>query len=165
MNAYPGVWRKFIGPVQKWEMEKKKVGTFSWNNALITSSWLDERGNVIVGTLGAGIFWSDANGKWQNISTEQGLSSAYVLSLCMDSGKNLWAGTDGGGLGRIKRKIFNPPTELPSKDAQSLSADADEGFWAAFNAAGISHWNQNNATENYSIGLASNAWAVLVTKR
>ena len=66
-------------------------------------------GNLIVGTLGAGVFWYEPEGKYRQISTGQGLSSAYVLSLCLDQGGNLWVGTDGGGLDRIKRKIFNTP--------------------------------------------------------
>ena len=76
----------------------------------------------------------DADGNCQQISTEQGLSSAFVLSLCMDREGNLWVGTDGEGLDRIKRKIFDTPAELHSWAVQSLSGDESGGLWTAFNA-------------------------------
>jgi ligand-binding sensor domain-containing protein/signal transduction histidine kinase len=160
MNFYPGIWRPFIEPFQKWQIERKNFGPFPWGNTIVTSACEDEKGDLIVGTHGMGIFWHDEGGKFQQVSTNQGLSSTYVLSLCLDHEGNLWAGTDGGGLNRIKRKIFNAPAELHPWTAQSLSADARGGVWAAFNAGGVSCWAANGV-ENFGVGRGSNAWAVL----
>ena len=44
-------------------------------------------GNLVVGTLGMGVFWYQADGKCRQITTQQGLSSPYVLSLCLDRPK------------------------------------------------------------------------------
>ncbi len=49
--------------------------------------------NLIVGTLGEGVFWFDAKGNYQRISEAEGLSSDDVLSLCLDSEGDLWVGT------------------------------------------------------------------------
>jgi signal transduction histidine kinase/ligand-binding sensor domain-containing protein len=164
LSATGGYWQIANNSVGKWNNGRleKNLGPFPWGSAVVNDAIEDNRGDLIVGTLGAGIFWADPNGRWLNISNE--LSKPYILSLCMDNEGNFWAGTDGGGLVRIKRKIFNSLPGLPLKDAQSLSADADGGFWTAFNAAGISHWS-NNTNQNYAIGRASNAWTVLVTKQ
>src|SRR5208282_4696878 len=95
-------------------------GPYPWGNSTVTSACEDKEGNLIVGTLGEGVFWYDADGKYQRISTEQGLSSAFVLSLCTDREGNLWVGTDGEYLDRIKRKIFNAPSEHRSWVVQSI---------------------------------------------
>jgi ligand-binding sensor domain-containing protein/signal transduction histidine kinase len=159
-----GTWRLINGRVQKWgpTQFEKDFGPYPWSNATVTAACEDKNGNLIVGTLGAGVFWYEAaDGKYRQISTAEGLSSAIVLSLCLDREGNLWVGTDGGGLDRIKRKIFNTPDGLHPWDAQSLAGDAHGGLWAAFNAHGVTCWRTNFA-QDFGVGLASNAWAVLV---
>ena len=82
----------------------------------------------------------------------------------MDREGNLWVGTDGDGLNRIKRKIFNTPAELHPWAAQSLSEDEHGGLWAAFNAHGLSYWITNSA-QDFGVGRYSNAWTVLVDRQ
>ncbi len=161
-----GIWRLMNGRIQKWESGrlKKDSGAYPWGNAIVKAACEDDDGNLIVGTAGAGVFWYDASGKFQQMSTDQGLSSAYVLSLCMDREGNLWVGTDGGGLDRVKRKVFNSPTELPSWPVQSLGEDARGGLWTAFNFHGLSYVLSNTAQE-FGVGVNSNAWSVLVDNR
>ena len=161
-----GTWRLINSRVQKWSPSQleKDFGPYPWGDSPASSACEDKDGNLIVGTLGAGVYWYEADGKWRHISTEQGLSSAFVLSLCMDREGNLWVGTDGGGLNRIKRKIFNTPGGLHPWDAQSLSADARGGLWTAFNAHGMTYWLAN-AAQDFSIGRNSNAWTVLVDQQ
>jgi len=161
-----GTWRLINGLVQKWNTTRleKDFGTYPWGSATITSACEDKDGNLIVGTLGAGVFWYAADGKHEQISTNQGLSSAFVLSACMDQQGNLWVGTDGYGLDRIKRKIFGTPTEFHSWGAQSLSEDAAGGLWVTFGAAGASY-QQSNFVQDFHVGRYQNAWTVLVDHR
>jgi len=165
-SRHGGTWRLMDGRVQKWgpTQLEKDFGPCPWGNATVTSACEDKNGRLIVGTLGAGVFWYETDGKCQRISKEQGLSSVYVLSLCPDRGGDLWVGTDGGGLDRIKRKIFNTPDGLHPWDAQSLAGDAHGGLWAAFNAHGVTCW-QTNSSQDFGVGLASNAWTVLVDQQ
>ncbi len=161
-----GFWQLSNGHVQKWNSNRleKDFGASPWGSSIVTSACEDQNGNLIVGTLGAGVFWYDADGNYQQISTEQGLSHPGVLSLCMDSGGNLWAGTDGGGLNRIKRKIFNAPKNSHSWVVQSVSADNHGGLWMAFNGSGVSYWITNSARD-FGVGHASNAWTTLVDQK
>jgi ligand-binding sensor domain-containing protein/signal transduction histidine kinase len=161
VNFYPGVWRPFIGPFQKWQEQTKHTGPFPWGNTDVTSACEDGDGNLVVGTLGGGVFWFDADGNYRHISKAQGLSSPIVLSLCLDREGNLWAGTDGGGLNRIKRKIFNAPPGLRPLVAQSIAQDAAGGIWTAFNAHGVSYWNTNSA-QDFPVGQSQSASTVLV---
>jgi signal transduction histidine kinase/streptogramin lyase len=131
---------------------------------MVASACEDSDGNLIVGTLGEGVFWLGADGSWRHISIDQGLSSAFVLSLCMDEQGNLWVGTDGNGLARIKRKVFDTPTEHHSWVAQSISGDAAGGLWTAFNAHGVSYWI-TNSVQDFGVSRHQSAWTVLVDHR
>jgi ligand-binding sensor domain-containing protein/signal transduction histidine kinase len=161
-----GTWRLIDGQIQKWSSTQleKNFGSYPWSDAIVTSACEDRDGNLIVGTLGAGVFWYDAGGNYRQISTGQGLSHAGVRSLCLDREGNLWVGTDGGGLNRVKRKIFNTPEKSHPWVVQSVSADASGGLWMAFNGLGLSHWITNSARD-FGVGLGSNAWTVLVDQK
>jgi ligand-binding sensor domain-containing protein/two-component sensor histidine kinase len=157
-----GTWRLINGHVQKWNATslEKDFGPYPWTNATVTSACEDKNGNLIVGTLRAGVFWFDADGKYRCIASE--LSSSDVLSLCMDREENLWVGTDGGGLNRVKRKNFQTPAGTRADVVQSVSEDSQGGLWMAFNGAGASYWITNSARDFATIGRYPNAWTVLV---
>jgi ligand-binding sensor domain-containing protein/signal transduction histidine kinase len=160
-------WSMQYGRVQKWKgnQRERDLGIYPWRiNTIVASACEDGDGNLIVGTLGEGVFWLGADGNWQHISTEQGLSSAFVLSLCLDRGGNLWVGTDGEYLDRIKRKIFNTPSEHRSWVVQSISRDESGGLWTAFNAHGVSYWI-TNSVQDFGVSRHQSAWTVLVDHR
>jgi ligand-binding sensor domain-containing protein/signal transduction histidine kinase len=162
-----GFWLLQNDRVQKWmgNQMQRDLGVCPWGaDSIVTSACEDPEGNLIVGTLGEGVFWYAADGKYRQISREQGLSSAFVLSLCMDREGNLWVGTDGGGMDRIKRKVFDTPTEHHSWVVQSISGDASGGLWTAFNAHGVSYWI-TNSVHDFGVGQGSNAWTVLVDRK
>ncbi|HEX3855818.1 MAG TPA: two-component regulator propeller domain-containing protein [Verrucomicrobiae bacterium] len=161
-----GYWKLLNGTVEKMAGGRliKNLGTSPWGNVKITSACEDDDGNLIVGTLGKGVFWYEPDGKYRQISKAQGLSSDFVLSLCLDRGGNLWVGTDGDGLNQIKRKIFSTPTELQMLAAQSVSEDDHGGLWTAFNAHGVSYWLTNSA-QDFGVSRNQSAWSVLVDHR
>jgi ligand-binding sensor domain-containing protein/signal transduction histidine kinase len=158
-----GIWRLMNGRVQKWKSGglEKDFGVYPWGNSVVKAACEDKDGNLIVGTLGAGVFWYDTDGRFQQISEEQGLSSAFVLSLCRDREGNFWVGTDGDGLDRVNRRNFSAPAELHPWPAQSLSEDAHGGLWTTFNAHGLSYY-LTNSVHDFGVGIFSNAWPVLV---
>jgi ligand-binding sensor domain-containing protein/signal transduction histidine kinase len=160
-----GIWRLVDGRVEKWTAgrREKDLGPYPWGDATVSSACEDNDGDLIVGTQGAGVFWSEPDRKWRQISKAQGLSSDFVLSLCMDRGGNLWVGTDGGGLNCVKRKIFNTPDTAHPFTAQSISEDGNGGLWTAFNNHGLTFWN-TNSTRDFAIGPGLDAWSVLVDR-
>ncbi len=161
-----GVWRLWNGAIQEWNGDhcEKNLGACPWGNTFVKAVCEDEKGNLIVGTLGKGIFWFDADGNYRHISKTNGLSSDFVLSLCVDDDGNLWAGTDGAGLDRVKRKAFSTLPGLRPWPVTSIAQDASGGVWAAFTAAGLSYWN-SNAVRDFGVGQVSDASAVLVDQK
>ena len=179
-------WQLQDGSVKKFQNGKleKNYGASPWQTALvyaarqmpegqpnvvsldlnITAACEDAAGNLVVGIKNAGIFLLEPDGRWYHITMDDGLSHNIVLSLALDHEGNLWAGTDGGGLDRIKRKVFFSPAGLSTETAQSVVPDVTGGLWVAFNSHGISRWLTNSAAD-FRIGTKDNAWSVLVDHR
>src|ERR1019366_7463191 len=73
----------------------------------------------------------DSQGKAERISGTQGLSHDTALSLCMDREGDLWVGTDGGGLNRVRRKLFSVQDGSLGLNIRSVSSDGQGGLWFA----------------------------------
>ena len=130
----------------------------------VTAACEDREGNLVVGTHNDGVYWFDARGGFNHISTDKGVSQNIVLSLCEDREGNLWAGTDGDGLERISRMTFTLLAGSASDSAVSVAEDARGGVWTAFNRRGLTY-TLTNAMTDFRIGGANNASSVLVDDR
>jgi signal transduction histidine kinase/ligand-binding sensor domain-containing protein len=187
MNYYPGVHSSQLEPLAQhmfvpshegggWDLwggrikrvdrngVEKDFGPWPWGNAFIKATCEDGNGNLFIGTLGAGLLFFDASGHYTRITTTNGLSSDYILSLCLDNEGDLWVGTDSGGIDRVKPKLFNTVPGLHSKDVRSVAQDASGGIWAAFTASGLSYWNSNRV-HDFGIGRTLDASTVLVDRQ
>jgi signal transduction histidine kinase/ligand-binding sensor domain-containing protein len=132
-----GFWCLAEGHILKWTTNGLvDFGTYPWGPVRPSAACEDGEGNLIVGTLGAGLFWFDVTGQPTQVSTNQGLSYNYILSLLMDREGNLWVGTDGGGLNRIKRQAFQTLEPTAGRVVQSVSPHPAGGLWIGFNAIG-----------------------------
>ena len=157
-----GMWQ-LAGTVEKLGKKGivKNFGQCPWGSAQVKAVCEDANGNLIVGTLGEGVFWFDENGNYRHISKADGLSSDYVLSMCLDNEGDLWVGTDGGGLNRIKHKLFQSPENFHPWAVQSISEDAKDGLWTACGASGTAYW-RSNSTSDFPVGQLQEAWEILV---
>ena len=162
-SASGGYWRLADGRVQKWRANQveRDLGLYPWTSrAHVSAACEDREGNLFVGTItdtgGEGVFWFGADGKTARITSDQGLSHSGILSLCVDQERNLWVGTDGGGVNRVKRRVFEVAEPARGKVVQTVSADATGGLWMGFNGGGATYWKGATFT-NYgaSEGLLS----------
>src|SRR6185295_10683503 len=133
-----GYWRLADGHVQKWTADRpeRDLGSYPWNRASVSAACEDQDGNLLVGTLGAGVFWYDSSGKATPLTSKEGLSNNYILSLLVDREGTLWVGTDGGGLNRVKQQYFDVVEETRNLVVQSVCGDGRGGLWLGFNAIG-----------------------------
>ena len=138
-----GFWRLADGRIEKWGTNQleRVLANYAWTNSesvYVTSACEDLRGHLIVGVRNAGVFWFDSAGEATLISTSgNGLSHAGVLSVCMDREGDLWVGTDGGGLNRIKRRVVGVAPESAGKVVQSTCEDAEGALWIGFIGGGV----------------------------
>jgi signal transduction histidine kinase/ligand-binding sensor domain-containing protein len=148
-----GYWRLAAGRVQRWNNDQleRDYGPYAWGNAPVSSACEDEHGNLVVGTLGAGLFWYQSSAQPVRLSTDDGLSNNYLLSLCFDREGGLWIGTDGGGLNRVRRNLFNVVEESRGQVVQAVAADREGGVWVGYNGGGIDHW-QEGRVRRYGAG-------------
>jgi ligand-binding sensor domain-containing protein/signal transduction histidine kinase len=144
-----GFWCLADGRVQKWkenlseadrEVNQPEVlgGWYPWRLdpwglARVSAASEDRQGNLIVGTLGAGLYWYNSHGEAARITTENGLAGNYIFSLHVDREGSLWVGTDGGGLCRVNRPVFSLLEETSDLVVQSVAEDSKGGLWLGFN--------------------------------
>lgn len=146
-----GCWRLANRLVQKWTDGRDRpdvdLGWYPWGLqasgqrlARVSAVCEDLSGNLIVGTQGAGVYWFDSTGEFTQISTNSGLSNDFILSLHVDRDGDLWVGTDGGGLNRVKKPLFEVMDSSRGLVAQAVSADANDGLWIAYNGRPLTYW-------------------------
>ncbi|MCX8157085.1 MAG: histidine kinase [Verrucomicrobiae bacterium] len=79
------------------------------------------------------------------LKRQDGLNNETVLAVCVDHENNLWVGTDGGGLARVRRQGFSTLESAGVWPVQSVCGDGGEGLWAGFNGMGLLHWTPGGA--------------------
>jgi ligand-binding sensor domain-containing protein/signal transduction histidine kinase len=138
-SQHEGYWRLADGRVQKWigNRLERDYGPYPWGNVPVGATCEDIDGNLIVGTRGQGIFWFSPQGAVTALSSGQGLSHEVVLSLAMDREGNLWVGTQGGGLNRVKRQLFQVLDFSRGHMVQSVSGNEAGALWIGFHDRGI----------------------------
>lgn len=107
----------------------------------------DAQGNAWLVTYGHGLWHIRSNGSSHQLTEKEGLPSVFITRWFEDNEGNVWVGTAGGGMARIRESIFRVlgPTEgLPGKVARSVCVDADGRLWAGTMSGGLAYL-QNNA--------------------
>lgn len=149
-----GHWRLANGRVRRCSSERvlEDLGAYPWSGVQVAAACEDAEGNLIVGTLGAGVFWFDGRGGFARLSKAEGLSYDHIVSLAFDREGNLWVGTDGGGLNRVKPQVFQLLEPTAGAVVQSVCEDDAGGLWIGFNAIGeeafgVARWDTSAAAQ------------------
>jgi len=102
---------------------------------IATASLADSRGRLwIGGRAGVSVF---ENGKF---SVVQGLSNGPVQAIAEDHNHDIWVGTGGGGLNRVRNgqvEVFNTGRGLSNNVVMSLHEDAAGTLWIGTNGGGL----------------------------
>jgi len=110
----------------------------------------DPDGGLWVGTRGGLIRLKD--GEITSYTTDDGLSSNIIKTLCMGRDGSLWIGTWGGGLNRLKEGRFTAYTTndgLLSNVITSICESGNGGIWIASVDAGLCHL-KDGVFKNYT---------------
>ncbi len=148
-----GYWRLANGHIQKCKGDRveRDLGPYPWpDTSPVVAACEDREGNLAVGTYGDGVYWFDAQGKVAHISSAQGLSHSYVLSMTVDREGCLWIGTNGGGLNRVKRHVFDVLECTSGSVVQTVCEGAEEGLWIGFTGNRVDHWS-GSVTQRFQL--------------
>lgn len=166
-----GYWRLSDGHILKCHRDRveQDFGTYPWGRAPVTSAVEDEAGNLLVGTLGLGVYRIGLDGTKVQLWSGQATSDRVVLSLCVDREGSLWIGTDGGGLKRLKKKALQivDPSGGAESSVQSICADQAGGLWIGFNGQYVTYLNLKDGSvqrDNSDQGLLR-VWSVYVDRQ
>lgn len=162
-----GHWRFANGQIEKWGTNRLEhvLTNYPWNPTLRINACEDLDGNLVVGTYGDGVFWFDAKGRAQHLwSHDGGLSHNTILSVLIDREGSLWVGTDGGGLNRVKRQVFD--VAEAGNIVQSVCEDPSGRLWLAAGGYLVSlkngelhEFNAGADIRSVLVDASSNVWA------
>ncbi|WCJ59078.1 two-component regulator propeller domain-containing protein [Fontisphaera persica] len=146
-SRHGGFWRLADGRVTRWRggRPERELGPYPWRSAPVTSAAEDRLGHLVVGTLGLGVFWYRADGSVAWLKRQEGLVNEAVLAVCVDHENNLWVGTDGGGLARVRPQVFSTLEGAGAWPVQTVCHDGADGLWVGFNGAGLLHGTPQGA--------------------
>lgn len=145
-----GVWRFAEGEIRLYRGDRliRSLGRYPWAEGLtVSAACEDSEGNLIVGTYGEpgdGVYWFRPNGTAEHI---RGLSHQSILSLVVDHDGCLWIGTNGGGLNRVRRQLFDVLALTEGSTVQSVAPDRSGGLWIAYNGDRVDHWSTNGVRQ------------------
>ena len=100
--------------------------------------WEDRHGRLWIGTVSQGLFCYAAGQFKQVVSTASGVSC-----LLEDGQDNLWAGTRGGGLVRVRQRHFfmhDLRSGLRNEFVRSLAQDRAGRVWMVTSEGGLGWW-------------------------
>ena len=138
--------------------------TFTTDDGLsldnITSSLLDQSGNLWLGTWGGGISKFDGI-SFTNFTTAHGLSNNLIHCLAEDQEGNIWIGTEGGGISIYDGYTFtikNTSDGLANDVIYGITQVGNGNIWIAAGEGGASKYDgENFTTYNQNNGLQGNS--------
>jgi ligand-binding sensor domain-containing protein/signal transduction histidine kinase len=153
-----GYWRLSVPHVQRVTngIERTVVTPYPWLREA-AAACEDHEGNLVVGTLGTGIFILSPAGEVTALSTAQGLSHSRVRSLLVDRDGTLWAGTDGGGLNRITLQTFKTVESTRNWSIESVTEDAQGALVLGTTLDGLVIWRGATPQQHFIAGHAYTA--------
>ncbi|HEY4415870.1 MAG TPA: two-component regulator propeller domain-containing protein [Verrucomicrobiae bacterium] len=104
----------------------------------------DMQGNAWLVSYGQGLWHVKTNGVVHLLSETNGLPSDLITRWFQDAEGDIWVGTAGNGIARIRESLFHglgPAAGLPGKVTRSVCVDAEGDLWAGTLAGGLARWH------------------------
>lgn len=121
--------------LEKGRFERKEA---ELRNQVVRALAVDSEGALLVGTY-SGLTRMTADGA-ATLGSREGLSSDTIRSLFIDREKNIWIGTGGGGLLRLRKALVRALTAeegLSNDIARAVMQTRDGAFWVGTYGGGL----------------------------
>jgi signal transduction histidine kinase/ligand-binding sensor domain-containing protein len=119
-------------------LQHTAAGTFSLHG--------DTQGNLWIISFGRGLWHAKTDGTATLLDEQNGLPSPFVTCWFQDNEGNVWIGTAGGGVARIRESIFTtlgPAQGLPGKVVSSTCQDNNGTLWVGTMSGNLARWKND----------------------
>ena len=148
-----GLWVANNGHIRKWRDGQwiEDLGNAPWSNAPLTRLMETSSGVLAAGTSGHGLYlvFPDNPGNTLHFDRASGFPSDWVISLCEDRERNLWAGIGGGGLVLLRPsniQTISPPDQWQGRALLSVCPGRQGALWIGTEGAGLYRFQSNSWT-------------------
>jgi len=103
----------------------------------------DAQGNVWLVAPGRGLWHMKTDASATLLDETAGLPNTFITAWLQDTEGNIWIGTNGGGIARIRESIFTtlgPAQGLPGKAVSSVCIDTRGRLWAGTMTGALASW-------------------------
>ena len=130
------IWEPILGPIgQSTTCTRTEKAVFGWRH------------------LAADCFGMISNGEVLHLTSQNGLPTDFVRCVTEDREGNIWVGTEGGGLCRLKQSIFQTygvKEGLASDQVMAVAEAQDGGLWIGTDGDGLDHW-KDGKVQHYGL--------------
>ncbi len=105
----------------------------------------DAEGNAWLISYGHGLWHIKSDGSASLLTEETGLPSAFITCWFQDDEGDIWIGTAGGGIARVRESLFHALGQakgLPGKVVRSVCVDTHGTLWAGTMSGGLARWQE-----------------------
>ena len=119
----------------------------------------DSAGGVWFNHYGNGLFHITPDGRYQQLTVQDGLPTDRVGAWFQSSDGGIWAGMDHGGLARLRDRLFHvigTGDGLPARTALSVCEAQPGNMWIGTAGGGLCSWT-NGVITPYAVGASASA--------
>ena len=103
----------------------------------------DAQGNAWLIIYGQGLWHVKSDGSATLLTEKTGLPSTFLTCWFQDDEGDVWIGTAGGGIARVRESCFHALGQargLPGKVVRSVCVDSQGELWAGTMSGGLARW-------------------------
>ncbi|HEX7570738.1 MAG TPA: two-component regulator propeller domain-containing protein, partial [Verrucomicrobiae bacterium] len=145
--------REWVAEVAEWR------GLLGWASGRAMGAHEDRDGGLWFNHYGNGLFHITPDGRFQRLTTSNGLPGDRVGAWFQGSDGGVWLGVDHGGLARLRDRRFHvigPAEGLTARTALSVCEDTNGAVWIGTAGGGLCRWRNGEITR-FPVGTSASA--------